>query len=41
MITIALMGAGGKMGSRLTDNLMHKTDRYRMLYVEILSLIHI
>jgi hypothetical protein len=35
MITIALMGAGGKMGSRLTDNLMHKTDRYRMLYVEI------
>jgi hypothetical protein len=35
MITIALMGAGGKMGSRLTDNLMRKPDRYRMLYVEI------
>jgi hypothetical protein len=35
MITIALMGAGGKMGSRLTDNLMRQPDRYRMLYVEV------
>lgn len=32
MTTIALIGAGGKMGSRLTDNL-RKTD-YDMLYVE-------
>lgn len=32
MTTIALIGAGGKMGSRLTDNL-RKTD-YEMLYVE-------
>jgi hypothetical protein len=34
MKTIALFGAGGKMGGRLTDNL--KDDaRYRMLYVEV------
>lgn len=32
MITIALVGAGGKMGSRLTDNLM-KTD-HELLFVE-------
>ena len=32
MITIALIGAGGKMGSRLADNL-RKTD-HNMLYVE-------
>jgi hypothetical protein len=32
---IALMGAGGKMGSRLTDNLMKLTDRYDVKYVEI------
>lgn len=33
MTTIALIGAGGKMGCRITDNLM-KTD-YDMKYVEI------
>jgi D-apionate oxidoisomerase len=32
MTTIALVGAGGKMGSRLTDNLL-KSD-YRVLFVE-------
>jgi len=31
--TIALLGAGGKMGCRITDNL--KESGYRMLYVEI------
>ncbi len=34
MTTIALMGAGGKMGCRLTDNLKDHAD-YRMLYVEV------
>jgi hypothetical protein len=33
MITIALMGAGGKMGCRITDRL--KDSEYRMLYVEV------
>lgn len=33
MTTIALMGAGGKMGCRITDRL--KDSEYRMLYVEI------
>lgn len=32
--TIALLGAGGKMGCRLTDNLKDHPD-YRMLYVEV------
>jgi hypothetical protein len=32
--TIALMGAGGKMGCRLTDNLRDHPD-YAMLYVEV------
>jgi hypothetical protein len=32
--TIALMGAGGKMGCRLTDNLKDHPD-YEMLYVEV------
>lgn len=32
--TIALMGAGGKMGCRLTDNLRDHPD-YEMLYVEV------
>lgn len=32
--TIALMGAGGKMGCRLTDNLKDHPD-YQMLYVEV------
>jgi D-apionate oxidoisomerase len=34
MTTIALFGAGGKMGCRLTDNLKDHPD-YRMLYVEV------
>jgi hypothetical protein len=34
MTTIALMGAGGKMGCRLTDNLKAHPD-YEMLYVEV------
>ena len=33
MITIALFGAGGKMGCRITDNL--KDSEYRMAYIEI------
>lgn len=32
---VALMGAGGKMGQRITDNLMRLTDRYQMRYVEV------
>ena len=32
---IALMGAGGKMGSRLTDNLVKHPDRYQMAYIEV------
>jgi hypothetical protein len=32
--TVALMGAGGKMGCRLTDNLKDHPD-YEMLYVEV------
>lgn len=35
MLKIALMGAGGKMGCRITDNLMKMPDRYEMYYVEI------
>ena len=33
MTTIALFGAGGKMGCRITDNL--KDSEYRMAYIEI------
>lgn len=32
-LTIALMGAGGKMGCRITDNLKHRN--YNMKYVEV------
>ncbi|NDJ61697.1 MAG: semialdehyde dehydrogenase, partial [Chloroflexi bacterium] len=32
--TIALLGAGGKMGCRITDNMKDHSD-YTMLYVEI------
>ncbi len=32
---IALMGAGGKMGCRITDNLMKLTGRYDVAYVEV------
>jgi hypothetical protein len=34
-IKIALMGAGGKMGQRITDNMMKHPDRYEMAYVEV------
>lgn len=34
MVTIALLGAGGKMGCRIADNLRHRAE-YRMRYVEI------
>lgn len=33
-MTVALMGAGGKMGCRLTDNLKNHPD-YEMLYIEV------
>lgn len=33
MLKIALFGAGGKMGNRITDNL--RTKEYEMLYVEV------
>jgi hypothetical protein len=32
---VALMGAGGKMGCRITDNLMKMPDKYDMYYVEV------
>lgn len=35
MLNIALMGAGGKMGCRITDNLMNLSDQYQMYYVEV------
>ena len=34
-LKIALMGAGGKMGCRLADNMMKFGDKYEMAYVEI------
>src|SRR4051812_11773673 len=34
MTTIALLGAGGKMGCRIADNLRHHPE-YRTRYVEI------
>ena len=34
MSTVALVGAGGKMGCRITDN-MRKQSAYRMLHVEV------
>ena len=33
-LQIALMGAGGKMGYRITDNIKD-SDRYRVDYVEV------
>lgn len=35
MINIALMGAGGKMGCRITDNMLKYPDKYRMYYIEV------
>jgi hypothetical protein len=34
MTTVALVGAGGKMGCRITDNMKKQTE-YRMLHVEV------
>lgn len=34
-LKVALMGAGGKMGQRITDNLMKLPERYDMAYVEV------
>ena len=33
-IKVALLGAGGKMGCRITDNMMYRPE-YHMLYVEV------
>lgn len=35
MLKVALMGAGGKMGCRLTDNLVKLPNDYQMSYVEV------
>ena len=37
-LKVALMGAGGKMGQRLTDNLMKHPNKYEMAYVEVSEL---
>jgi hypothetical protein len=34
-LNIALMGAGGKMGSRITNNMVKFPDKYTMHYVEV------
>lgn len=34
-IKVALMGAGGKMGCRITDNLMKLPEKYDVLYIEV------
>lgn len=35
MLKVALMGAGGKMGCRITDNLVKLPNDYQMFYVEV------
>src|SRR5829696_8742577 len=35
MLNLALMGAGGKMGCRLTDNLLKFPEKYRLYLVEV------
>lgn len=35
MINIALMGAGGKMGCRITDNMLKYPEKYKMYYIEV------
>jgi hypothetical protein len=35
MTKIAIFGAGGKMGCRVTDNLLKSPDRYELLLVEV------
>lgn len=37
-IKVALLGAGGKMGQRITDNMVKHADRYDMAYVEVSEL---
>lgn len=34
-LKVALMGAGGKMGQRITDNMVKHPDKYAMAYVEV------
>ncbi len=34
-IKVAMMGAGGKMGCRITDNMMKLPEKYDMAYVEV------
>lgn len=35
MYKVALMGAGGKMGGRITNNMVKFPDKYQMFYVEV------
>lgn len=35
MLKVALMGAGGKMGCRITDNMVKLPNDYQMFYVEV------
>jgi dihydrodipicolinate reductase len=34
-IKVALMGAGGKMGQRITDNMVKHPNRNEMAYIEV------
>lgn len=34
-LKVAIMGAGGKMGCRITDNMMKYPEKYEMAYVEV------
>ena len=34
-IKVAIMGAGGKMGCRITDNMLKHPEKYEMAYVEV------
>lgn len=34
-IKVTIMGAGGKMGCRITDNMMKHPEKYEMAYVEV------
>ena len=34
-LKVALMGAGGKMGCRIADNMVNHPDKYQMAYVEV------
>jgi D-apionate oxidoisomerase len=35
LLKVALMGAGGKMGGRITDNMVKYPEKYQMAYVEV------